>query len=66
LTALAARPLGRGPLLSHLGYRQPTGNYKMAMAKLLQARLIEPTLPDKPNSRRQQYRLTEQGKALLK
>jgi ATP-dependent DNA helicase RecG len=66
LTALAARPLGRSPLISHLGYRQPTGNYKMAMAKLLQAKLIEPTLPDKPNSRLQQYRLTEQGKALLK
>lgn len=26
---------------------------------------IEPTLPDKPNSRLQQYRLTAQGKALL-
>lgn len=66
LAALAARPLGRSPLLSQLGYRQPTGNYKMAMTKLLQARLIELTLPDKPNSRLQQYRLTAQGKALLK
>ncbi|MDO8275075.1 MAG: putative DNA binding domain-containing protein [Serpentinimonas sp.] len=66
LAALVARPLGRSPLLSHLGYRQPTGNYKMAMTKLLQARLIEPTLPEKPNSRLQQYRLTVQGKALLK
>lgn len=28
--------------------------------------LIEPTLPDKPNSRLQQYRLTAQGMALLK
>jgi len=28
--------------------------------------LIEPTLPNKPNSRLQQYRLTEQGRALLK
>ena len=36
------------------------------MAKLLQADLIERTLPDKPNSRLQQYRLTEQGKGLLK
>ncbi len=66
LTALAAQPLGRSPLLSALGYSQPTGNYKAAMTKLLQARLIEPTIPDKPNSRLQQYRLTAQGKALLK
>ena len=66
LAALASRPLGRSPLLSHLGYRQPTGNYKMAMTKLLQAKLIELTLPDKPNSRLQQYRLTAQGKDLLK
>jgi len=36
------------------------------MARLLQAALIEPTLPDKPNSRLQQYRLTAQGKAVLK
>lgn len=66
LRALAERPRGRSPLLSALGYSQPTGNYKAAMAKLLQAKLIELTLPDKPNSRMQQYRLTEQGKAFLK
>ncbi|MEG3888538.1 hypothetical protein QT971_30550, partial [Microcoleus sp. herbarium19] len=28
--------------------------------------LVVPTIPDKPNSRLQQYRLTEHGKALLK
>ena len=66
LSALAAQPLGRSPLLSELGYSQPTGNYKAAMTKLLQTRLIEPTIPDKPNSRLQQYRLTAQGRALLK
>ncbi len=66
LTALAAQPLGRSPLLSALGYSQPTGNYKAAMTKLLQARLIEPTIPDKPNSRLQQYRLTEKGRSVLK
>ena len=65
LTALAVQPLGRSPLLTVLGYSQPTGNYKAAMAKLLQARLIEPTIPDKPNSRLQQYRLTEKGRSLL-
>lgn len=66
LAALIKETLGRSPLLSALGYKQPTGNYKASMAKLLQAGLIEYTIPGKPNSRLQQYRLTAQGKALLK
>lgn len=66
IAALVKQTLGRSPLLSALGYQQPTGNYKASMAKLLQAGLIEYTIPDKPNSRLQQYRLTAQGKALLK
>ena len=66
MAALAPEPLGRSALLAALGYAQPTGNYKVAMGKLLQTGLIEYTLPDKPNSRLQQYRLTAQGKALLK
>lgn len=66
LAALAPEPLGRSALLAALGYTQPTGNYKVAMGKLLQTGLIEYTIPDKPNSRLQQYRLTAQGKALLK
>lgn len=66
LAAVASQPLGRSALLSVLGYGQPTRNYKAAMAILLQARLIDPTLPDKPNSRLQQYRLTDKGRALLK
>ena len=65
LTALVPQPLSRSLLLHALGYTQPTGNYKAAMSKLLHARLIEPTIPDKPNSRLQQYRLTALGRQWL-
>jgi DNA-binding PadR family transcriptional regulator len=48
-----------------LGYPQPTGNFKKALAKLLDAGLIEMTIPDKPNSRLQKYRLTPKGQKVL-
>ena len=39
---------------------------KTYLLPALVAGCIEPTLPDKPNSRLQQYRLTEKGRRLLK
>lgn len=39
---------------------------KAYLVPALSAGLIEPTLPDKPNSRLQRYRLTDKGRAVLK
>jgi len=40
-------------------------NDKRHIRPLLADGLLERTLPDKPNSRNQQYRLTSKGRSLL-
>lgn len=37
---------------------------QIALAPLLALKLVAMTIPDKPNSSKQRYRLTEQGRAL--
>lgn len=62
LDALSTEPLGRSALLESLGYKQRTGNFKKAIERLLQVGYIEYTIPDKPNSRLQKYRLVKKSK----
>jgi ATP-dependent DNA helicase RecG len=64
LNALHAQPLGRSALLQALGYSQRTGSFKRAIEQLLTTSFIEMTLPNKPNSSKQRYRLTAAGEAL--
>lgn len=52
-------------LLALLGYPRRTRNYEAAIRQLLESGLIEMTLPDKPRSKNQQYRLTNEGRTLL-
>lgn len=56
--------------LSHiskeLGQRQVSGQLKNVLKKLVSDSLVEFTIPDKPNSRLQKYRLTKKGKDRLK
>ena len=66
LHALASAPLSANELIAHLKLRSKTGAFKRVIKELLDNGLIAYTLPDKPSSRLQKYRLTRKGQARLK
>ena len=65
LKACDTTPRSGQQLLEIAGYASRTGNFKRSMDKLLQSELLSMTIPEKPTSRLQQYRLTQKGRALL-
>ena len=58
-------PKSTQELLKLLGYRSRTGNYKAALYNLLSKNYIEMTIPERPRSKNQKYRLTQTGKHLI-
>jgi ATP-dependent DNA helicase RecG len=62
LKLLESGPFSANELANRLELESKTGAFKRSIKELIDRNLIEYTLPDKPNSRLQKYRLTSKGK----
>lgn len=60
LQLLAKAPMGKREISAALGQKEVSGQLNKVVRTLLAADLIETTMPDKLNSRLQQYRLKVQ------
>ncbi len=58
--------LSKGKLAKALGQKSVSGGLKKVISKLMEEELIEWTIPEKPNSSKQKYRLTAKGKGYYK
>jgi ATP-dependent DNA helicase RecG len=65
LAILTTAPLSKAQIARSLGKTKPNRYLNELMARLVQKEFAEYTIPDKPNSRLQKYRLTAKGRAFL-
>ena len=63
LGLLASKPMSKAHLSRNLGQKEVSGQLNKVVRSLLADGLIEYTVPDKPQSRLQKYRLTAKGVA---
>ena len=65
LNLLTDGPMSRSELSKKLGHKKVSGQLYNVLRDLRGDQMIEYTLPDKPRSKQQQYRLTDKGKTEL-
>ena len=65
LRACVEQPATGRELLLASGYSSRTGNFKRAIERQRAMNLLEHTIPDKPRSSKQRYRLTAAGRRVL-
>ena len=65
VTCLRESALSKAELAKALGHASISSKLNLRVNQLLDLGYIERTLPEKPNSRLQKYRLTEKGRALF-
>lgn len=62
---LSKEPLGKASIAPLLGHKTISGELHKQIKRMVGMGLIEPTIPEKPTSRLQKYRLTERGNEVL-
>ena len=65
LSLMEAGPRTKSEVARELGKAKPSRHLHETMARLVASGALGHTLPDKPNSRLQRYRLTPKGRAIL-
>ncbi len=65
MEACLAYPQSAADLRKTVGYKTRTGNFKVGLNRLLAGGLLQMSMPARPSSRYQKYRLTTKGRAAL-
>ena len=65
LRVCSKSPLSSAEIALALGHKQLSGNLRKALPRLRERGLLVYTIPDKPTSSRQKYRLPDKGRAAL-